>query len=269
MTDGRVAAVSGYAMHAQNAADMWTALAERYGEVLVRSDSVRIVAPSPFHTLRAIVLDPALSPERTSDEVAQTLLSRADADRRLAEDPSGRLDLAGHGFGPRFRMPVMVLEPGAAIRRTGEVGTGPFAVTVAEDSDTLAVAERVVTAVYPPGRTGPDMRGRSLPVGVLGIPGWRVWLGSRDGVPATAAYTYHDGTSVGVYQVGTLPEHRGHGVARALMDAVLDAYPDVPISLTSTDQGRPMYLKLGFRVANEAVWWTPVHTGDDRGPPLR
>jgi GNAT superfamily N-acetyltransferase len=230
ITGGKLPAVTPYGMHARNAAEMWTALAERRGEVLMRSELVRIVAPSPYHTLRAIVLDPdAVS---VLDEVARMLHGRSDAHRRLVEDPSGELDLTAYGFAPRFRMPVMV-------------------------------------AVFPPGGDGAQAPGRSQPVDVLGIPGWRVWLGCRDGVPAGATYTYHDGTSVGVYQVATLPEHRGNGVARALMNAVLAEYPDVPVMLTATEQGRPLYEKLGFRTLSEAVWWTPVHTGDDSGPPLR
>ncbi len=264
MTDGKLPAVTPYAMHARNAAEMWTALAERRGEVLMRSERVRIVAPSPYHTLRAIILDPDAA--SMLDEIAAVLHARADVQRRLVEDSSGELDLSGYGFTPRFRMPVMAREPG-----TGPMSAPPSEVEVVtvEDPPELAVAERVIVAVFPPGGVGAQAPGRSQPVDVLGIPGWRVWLGCRDGVPAGATYTYHDGTSLGVYQVGTLPEHRGNGVARALMTAVLAEYPDVPVMLTATDQGRPLYEKLGFRTVSEALWWTPVHTGDDSGPPLR
>jgi GNAT superfamily N-acetyltransferase len=263
MTDGKLPAVTSYAMHARNAAEMWTALAECRGEVLMRSERVRIVAPSPYHTLRAIVLDPDAA--SVLDEVAGVMHARTDAHRRIVEDPSGELDLSGYGFTPRFRMPVMAREPGTA----PAVPASDVEVFVVEDPPDLAVAERVIVAVFPPGGEGAQAPGRSQPVEVLGIPGWRVWLGCRDGVPAGATYTYHDGTTVGVYQVATLPEHRGHGVATALMNAVLDAYPDVPVMLTATDHGQPLYDKLGFRTVSEAVWWTPVHTGDDSGPPLR
>jgi GNAT superfamily N-acetyltransferase len=104
---------------------------------------------------------------------------------------------------------------------------------------------------------------------VLGIPGWRVWLGYRDGVPAGAAYTYHDGSSLGVYQLGTLPEHRGHGVAQAIMAAIVRAYPDEIVTLSATDQGRHLYTQMGFEVSSGAVWWRPSHTGDDSGEGLR
>jgi predicted GNAT family N-acyltransferase len=76
-----------------------------------------------------------------------------------------------------------------------------------------------------------------------------------------------------VYQLGTLPEHRGHGVARALMTAILRAYPDDTVTLTATDQGRPLYDAFGFEAVSKAVWWRPEeganHKEDDRGEALR
>ena len=133
----------------------------------------------------------------------------------------------------------------------------------------IAAAEQILMAVFPPAPAGIDLRGRIHPPRVLGIEGWRVWLAYRDTVPAAAAYTYHDGSSLGVYQVGTLPEHRGHGLARALMTAILRAYPSDAVTLTATDQGRPLYTGLGFRILSDAVWWRPNHTGDDSDRGLR
>jgi GNAT superfamily N-acetyltransferase len=242
---------------------MWSALAESDGEVLLRSDRVRVIAPSRYHTLRAVVLDAAAQPERTVREVADAVLSRADAGRRVIEDAGGVLDFAPHGFQARFRLPVMTRDPGAvagAGRAGGDASISAVAVT---DLECLAAAERIMLAVFPPARLEPVMRGLVQPPRVLDIKGWCVWLAHRSGVPAGAAYTFHDGASVGVYQVATLPEHRGNGVARALMAAILDRYGDVPITLTATDQGRPLYEQLGFRVADTAIWWVP---GPDAGP---
>jgi GNAT superfamily N-acetyltransferase len=132
----------------------------------------------------------------------------------------------------------------------------------------VATAELILIPIFPP-PSGADPRGRILPARVLGIDGWRVWLGYRDGVPAGATYTYHDGSSLGVYQVGTLPEHRGHGVARALVRTILRAYPHDTVTLTATDQGQPLYEAEGFEALSCAVWWRPNHTGDDSGQGLR
>src|SRR5439155_24904846 len=124
-------------------------------------------------------------------------------------------------------------------------------------------------AVFPPAGSPTNLRGRVQPVRVLDLHGWRVWLAHRGGVPAGAAYTYHDGSSLGIYQVGTLPEHRGNGVARAIMLAILRTSRTDVVTLTATDQGRSLYAALGFEVSSSAIWWWPSHTGDDSGGGLR
>lgn len=251
-------------MHARNAATMWSALAEGEGRVLARSDRVEVIAPSPYHAARAIVLDAGSEPTLTVAEAARALLPYTEVDRRVVEDASGTLDFAPHGFEERFRFPVMVREPSstAVPVSPGRRGYNVVAATVT-DTERLAVAESIMIAVFPPARVEPAMRGRIQPPRVLGIKGWCVWLAYRSGVPAGAAYTFDDGTSVGVYQVATLPEHRGNGVARALMAAVLHRYRDVPITLTATEQGRPLYEQLGFHPVETAIWWIPK---PDAGP---
>ena len=41
------------------------------------------------------------------------------------------------------------------------------------------------------------------------------------------------------------------------------------MTLTATDQGRPLYESFGFTALNKAVWWRPNHKGDDRAEGLR
>jgi GNAT superfamily N-acetyltransferase len=274
--------VNSGAAYARNAASMWWALAED-GDRLLRSERVCVVAPSPFHSLRAIVLDSACAPDLAVREVVETVLPRVQAPRRVVEDASGVLDLTPHGFHERFRFPVMV-HPGTGDGTTAATGSGASRqsgapggeVTTAmpvTDPERLAVAERILIAVFPPARVVEKMRGLIQPVRVLRIPGWQVWLAHRSGVPAGAAYSYFDGTSVGLYQLATLPEHRGHGVASATMSALFARYPGVPVTLTATDQGLPLYQRLGFRTVSTAIWWipgpTPAPSGDDMASPLR
>jgi GNAT superfamily N-acetyltransferase len=246
---------------------MWEALAKGYGVLLVDSAEVRIVAPSPYHALRAIVLDPRTNRDSTIASIVDTVLAEPGLPRRVVEDASGEFDLTGHGLAERFRMTVMAREAGPL--PVGVEDDSGADVVMADDPETLAAAERILITIFPPPRTVDDPWGRIQPARVLGIDGWQVWLAYRDGVPAAAAYTYHDGSSVGVYQLGTLPEHRGHGMARALMATILRAYPDDPMTLTATDQGRPLYEALGFVALSRAVWWWPSHKEDDRGEGLR
>jgi GNAT superfamily N-acetyltransferase len=270
MTDGRLPAVNGFRLHADNAVAMWEALARDHGTVVLRTPRVSVIQPSPSHAVRAIVLDPDGDPDLAVREASGPLLRWPSPAPRIVEDAGGGLDLRPAGFAPRFTMTVMVREPGPV----PEHPTPGIEVAEVDGPRTLAVAERVLATVFPPARSdsawvGTDWAGQIQPVSVLDLPGWRVWLGRREGVPACAAYTYDDGRSVGLYQVGTLAEHRGHGVARALVEAILRAYPAVPASLTATEQGRPLYARLGFQALSRALWWMPDPTGDDIGSPLR
>lgn len=258
---------AGYRRHARNAAAMWAALSRGSGALLVDTDEVRVVAPSAYHALRAIVLDPRTNRDATVGLIVDTVLGESGLTRRVVEDASGELDLSGYGLEARLRMTVMNREPGPVVNGySGRAGLGVTAVT---DSAQLGVAERILISVFPPPPCPGDPHGRIQPTRVLGIDGWRVWLGYREGVPAGAAYTYHDGSTLGLYQLATLPEHRGNGVGRAILSAILHAYPDDAVTLTATGQGRPLYDSLGFDCESDAVWWRPNHTGDDRAEGLR
>ena len=255
-----------YQVHARNAAAMWEALAKGYGALLVGTESVRIVAPSPYHALRAIVIDPRTDRASTVAAIVDTVMGDSGVARRVVEDASGVLELGACGLDVRFRMAVMGRQPGPL---PNPVPVHRVRVATVADERSLADAERILMAVFPPPGPAARLQGRIQPVRVLDLPGWRVWLAYRGDVPAGAAYTYDDGTSVGVYQVGTLPEHRGHGVARALMMAIVREYPDDVLTLTATDQGRHLYTGLGFDALSSAIWWWPSRTGDDSGEGLR
>jgi GNAT superfamily N-acetyltransferase len=129
-------------------------------------------------------------------------------------------------------------------------------VSEVDDPDTLAEAEHVMVDGFPFPHHQPWIRGRALPPGVLELPGWRVWLAYREGEPAAAMYTYDDGHATGVYWVATLPDHRGHGLARALMTTAIAARPDQEFTLVATEAARPLYESLGFATVAEATWHT-------------
>jgi GNAT superfamily N-acetyltransferase len=266
-TDGKLPGVTVYREHARNAAAMWEALSKGYGALLVGTEEVRIVKPSPYHALRAIVLDPQENRDRTVRSIVDTVVADGGRGLRVVEDPSGEMELSGYGLTAEFRMTVMTRPP-VPVPDRAAMPDGIRVVPVT-DPEGLAAAERILIAVFPPPLVPGDPRGRIQPSRVLSIPGWRVWLGYRDGVPAGAAYTYHDGTTVGLYKLATLPEHRGWGVGRAVLTALLRAYPRNSVNLTATDQGRPLYDSVDFEAVSEAVWWRPSHTGDDSGHGLR
>lgn len=88
--------------------------------------------------------------------------------------------------------------------------------------------------------------------------GARAWSGSfqgyvgyADGVPVATTATVIEGGVIGIYSVGTVPEHRRRGYAEATMRAVLAIERErsgiETTVLQSTSAGLPLYERMGYR----------------------
>jgi GNAT superfamily N-acetyltransferase len=212
-------------LHLENAAAMWASRAPG----AVRGDGYAL-AEHPGGA-RVIVLDPAA---RAGD-----VLALAPRRKLLVEDAFGILPTAGATL-----MPIMV-------RRPGPLVAPPASVRVSEvhTQEELTSVERVIVDGFP-------LPGQSLDPALLGRPGWRFWLGRCDGAPAAAAYTFDDGTAVGVYWLATLPEHRSRGAGRAVLATAVAAAPGRHVTLIATEAGRPLYESAGFQTAGRSAWHT-------------
>jgi len=87
------------------------------------------------------------------------------------------------------------------------------------------------------------------------------WVLIYDEFAVAGAWTFRNGGDVGVYAVGTAPDWRRRGLARALMLHVLaDARRRGArtASLQSTEMGRPLYAQLGFRPVGRYDEWIPA-----------
>ena len=77
---------------------------------------------------------------------------------------------------------------------------------------------------------------------------YRGHLGYRRGEPVTAAATVATPGAIGLYSVGTMPEHRHMGYAESLMRRVLAREgADLPVVLQSSPAGLGLYRAMGFR----------------------
>ncbi len=104
--------------------------------------------------------------------------------------------------------------------------------------------------------------GDPVPAAELGEPdsnpGLAGWAVLDRGVAVASVYTYLHGTDCGIYAVGTLPQWRRRGLARALVEhALVDArhHGARTASLQSTPMGQPLYESLGFRPAGRYEEW--------------
>lgn len=70
------------------------------------------------------------------------------------------------------------------------------------------------------------------------------------GRPAGAGMLFCRGEMAGIYNMCTLPEFRGRGIATAILNAIVADARDrgcTHVGLTPTTMGRPLYERLGFR----------------------
>lgn len=81
--------------------------------------------------------------------------------------------------------------------------------------------------------------------------GFRGWIGYWRGKPVTSAATVAAGGVIGLYCVGTLPQHQRLGLGEATVRWALDRARDETgigqYILQTTPAGLPLYERLGFR----------------------
>jgi GNAT superfamily N-acetyltransferase len=140
-------------------------------------------------------------------------------------------------------MPVMIREP-------APVAEPSWPVVKVESVDQLELAENMIVYGFDLDHFQPYEPGEVFPKSLLDRPDFEFFLIGEAG----ACVVVDSGDASGVYFVTTMPEHRSQGVGRALMHAML-ARTELPMTLTASTAGRPLYDSLGFRVLNASTWW--------------
>ncbi|WBP88763.1 GNAT family N-acetyltransferase [Kitasatospora cathayae] len=253
-----------------NAAAFWLAQARAHGwqsDVRQGLTAVRC-ARTPDDSQRFVVTRPYAEPADVEKQLAD-LMADWETIRFTLEDPYSGLDLTRFGAVRMPIMPVMAREPGPVEGVAGELpvvsrahGGGTLTVDEAVDGHTFALVERTIVDGFPLPARQPWRHGEALPEQLLREPGCRAWIARLDGTPAGASLTYDDGTATGVYWVATLPDQRGQGVARAVLQTALThAHPDRPATLVATSAGEPLYRKLGFTAQTPTCWWSRTSPG--------
>lgn len=159
-------------------------------------------------------------------------------------------DLRPHGLALVGHPPLMVRLPAPPPERPTH-HPAPHEVL---DAERLAAAERVLVEGYPMPELQPltpgDLLGRSLLGGDT-----RVWLAEVDGEPAAMAAAHAAAGVTLVEFVATLPAFRGRGAGAAVTWAATLADPRRPAVLLASDDGRPVYTRMGyFAVERWTVW---------------
>lgn len=159
-------------------------------------------------------------------------------------------DLRPHGLVLLGYPPLMVRFPSP---RPLDVPPG-VEIREVRDATELATAERVLVTGYPMPDLEPLSPGELLAPAILDGP-TRVWLGYVDGEPAAVAAAHVAASAIIVEYVAALPQARGRGAGSAVTWAATLADPELPAMLISSDDGRPIYERMGYRPINRWTAW--------------
>lgn len=231
---------------ARNSAALWTATGRSRGHEVVRRRGFFAVDGDERAGLRVLVQEPGLDPAELAE--LGELVRRA-AGPVLAEDPFSATDLSHLGL-RHWQMPVMLRPP-------GPVGAPALDVVRVERAEELQAAERIVIDGFELDGFTPYRPGELFPAALIEQPGVDVFVALCDGVPAGAAVSVVDDGVASHYWVGTSSAFRSRGVGRAVMLGALAHVADLPVTLTASKLGRPLYESLGYTVAAPSTWWGP------------
>jgi GNAT superfamily N-acetyltransferase len=162
-------------------------------------------------------------------------------------------EAAGLQFGGA--VPLMVM------RADGPIAPGKSCVIErALDPRTVAVAGDLTAAAFDLPR---ESVRRALDAAVTETSPAQVFVGAWDGVPMSAVTVTRSGSTVGVWNMSTPPQHQGKGMGRALLTGVMEAQRQAGVTrfyLGATAAGRPLYESLGYETIADWSAWVQGHS---------
>ncbi len=157
-------------------------------------------------------------------------------------------DLRAHRFELAGHPPFMLRSVG------GEPRVAPAGLRIEHVGDErgMAAFDRVASLGFPMPEVGD---GPLFGPAALGVDGYRVWVG-YDGEEPVATASAHVGRGLQhVEIVATRPEWRGRGYGEALTWRATLADPALPAVLIASDDGRPVYERMGYLPVSRFTLW--------------
>jgi hypothetical protein len=163
--------------------------------------------------------------------------------------PTG--DLRPYGWSLMGHPPLHLLPRGAAPR------PAPPELRIEEvtDLDGLHAWERVGIDGFPLENLADAPAGALVDESWLADPRRRMWVGWVDDKPVCASSVWVEHGINDVTMVATLPEARRRGYGEALTWPAALADPTLPAMLLSSDNGRPVYERMGFLPLFRLTLW--------------
>jgi GNAT superfamily N-acetyltransferase len=160
-------------------------------------------------------------------------------------------DLRDHGLFLSGHPPLMLREPG------GNAPAPPAELHVERvtDARTADAYEIALIDGFPIRDLQPARPGAFFEGDVVNAAGWHHYVGFVDDVPVATASAYVGPHTLRVDNVATLPDRRGRGYGAALTWAATLTRPDLPALLLASDDGRPIYERMGYRSISRSTLW--------------
>lgn len=160
-------------------------------------------------------------------------------------------DLRPFGLGLAGHPPLMARFP-----KADEPPVTDLEIRRVDTAAGLADAERVLVEGYPLPELQPWTRATLLDPSLL--ENVAVWVGYDRDTPLATAAAYHHGGVTLVENVAVMPQARGRGAGAAITAAATLHEPGCPAMLIASDDGQPVYERLGFlRLERWTVWVRP------------
>jgi GNAT superfamily N-acetyltransferase len=229
---------------ARNSAAFWAATGRARGHEVIRRPGFLAVVGDERAGVRVLIQEPGLGADELA-EIVELAVGPVDI-----EDPFSSTDLSQLGI-RSWQMPVMLRQP-------GPVAAPAMNVIRVRNEEDLRAAERAVIAGFELARFEPYRGGEMFPMALIEQPGVDVFLARLDGAVAGACVTVVENGFASHYWVATRSAFRSRGVGRAVMLGSLAHLVDLPVTLTASRLGRPLYESLGFTAATPSTWWSSV-----------
>jgi hypothetical protein len=166
--------------------------------------------------------------------------------------PTG--DLRSYGWRLMGHPPLHLL-PAGATPRPAPPG---LAISEVRDRAGLHAWERVVIEGYPLEGLADAPPGAIVNDAWLTDPRRRLWVGWSDGRPVCASSAWIEQGINDVTLVATIPTARRRGFGEALTWRATLADPALPAMLLSSDDGRPVYERMGYLpILRMTLWYRP------------
>jgi len=161
-------------------------------------------------------------------------------------------ELRDHGWTLLGHAPFMLRPAG------GQVQPLPAGLRIEEvrGEDALRAAEEVTVRGFSLADIAPRGPGALFHSALLQDERLRMWVGWEGERPVSTAATFVEAGITNVINVATVPEARGRGFGSAVTWHATLADPALPTLLIASDQGRPVYERMGYMTLFRFTLWS-------------